>query len=752
MPGKMRHVVIAGEDYEVPEENYEALVGRLGKAGIQFGSPKQDEEATSGSMQPGGPPKSDDPVVASGRSAVFSEPDPTGAVGGGDDSGFRQWYGGVSKKLNLAPDPDDKEHYYDYRGFYDAMNRGEVKSPDQPGGHWDSKFKSPDHPRAFLLDPESGRYFDTETGKYTGGAKEAVPGDRMDRLNKTDLQDLSPDEWAEAKGGSDAPDKRPKWLRSLVSAFEGNEKRNAAVQSPFYGGMAHGLTMGTAKLLPGEAGENARKADEGFRSENPGLYRVGDSVGSLISPANFGGGSTVAQGAPLLARAVNAAKNVGTNALSSGVQEATRSYADADPELPAYDRAINALKTGARDAGLTAALGGALKLGGATVGAVSNLVSGGARGVADRARLHGGGISADDLGAYAQRNDLSTADARRQFVDNAERLVPPNTFVPRSAETIEKQYAPVLDELNTGINDRINQAQAAGARLPADTRAAAVAGLRSKARDAIATGYEAAGAPALLDVAGKVGAAARATTPQDVRTLKSGWDAQAFKGVPGTPESFTGKANLAAANQYRDILDDYVRQGGPDVYQGFRGLNDDYGVAATMHGGATRRALQQATSGGGESAALSGAGAIANRVVNNIPGAGLIPEAVANTAALTSRVFNAGGAVSNALSESGPAAVRNTQALLRKQPPPQQGQTDAYAQTELNGNSRGHLLQQNIERIMQTNPEALGPYRQQFENALDPSERVVIYERLARSKDDPEFQRSVMPLINGTRR
>lgn len=135
----------------------------------------------------------------------YVEPDPSGAVGGGAETAFQNWFADTSRKLDLSPDPNDPENYYDYRGFYDAMKRGEFKSPDQPGGHWPSVFKDPNHPRAYLLDPETGRYFDTTTGNYTGAGKEQVPWDRMQRLNQMDIQDLPRDQWLDAQSGADSP-------------------------------------------------------------------------------------------------------------------------------------------------------------------------------------------------------------------------------------------------------------------------------------------------------------------------------------------------------------------------------------------------------------------------------------------------------------------------------------------------------------------------------------------------------------------
>lgn len=84
------------------------------------------------------------------------------------DPEFMGWYGPLSKKLGIDADPDAPEHYYDYRGFYDAMKRGEAVSPDQPGGHFPSTYKTEGHPRTYL-DDGSGRVFDTRSAKYLTG-------------------------------------------------------------------------------------------------------------------------------------------------------------------------------------------------------------------------------------------------------------------------------------------------------------------------------------------------------------------------------------------------------------------------------------------------------------------------------------------------------------------------------------------------------------------------------------------------------
>jgi hypothetical protein len=67
------------------------------------------------------------------------------APGGWDqvkETQFRGWYDKVAKSAGINPDPDDPQHFYDYRAAYAAG----VKGPDKTG-HWPSEFKTEGHPR-----------------------------------------------------------------------------------------------------------------------------------------------------------------------------------------------------------------------------------------------------------------------------------------------------------------------------------------------------------------------------------------------------------------------------------------------------------------------------------------------------------------------------------------------------------------------------------------------------------------------------
>lgn len=60
------------------------------------------------------------------------------------EQAFQSWYAGHAKAQGLNPNPDDPQHFYDYRAAYRA---GATPSPD---GHWPSQFKLEGHPRMII--------------------------------------------------------------------------------------------------------------------------------------------------------------------------------------------------------------------------------------------------------------------------------------------------------------------------------------------------------------------------------------------------------------------------------------------------------------------------------------------------------------------------------------------------------------------------------------------------------------------------
>jgi hypothetical protein len=67
-----------------------------------------------------------------------------------DEQEFQSWYQTTSKDLGLHPNPDAKEHYYDYRGYWNALRNREVLPPQYQPEHrqirFPDEYKLPGHP------------------------------------------------------------------------------------------------------------------------------------------------------------------------------------------------------------------------------------------------------------------------------------------------------------------------------------------------------------------------------------------------------------------------------------------------------------------------------------------------------------------------------------------------------------------------------------------------------------------------------
>lgn len=63
------------------------------------------------------------------------------------DSGFDTWYKHVASTLGLNPNPDDPNHHYDYRGFYDevVVPSGNQYAVIPQGYHFPDAYKLPGH-------------------------------------------------------------------------------------------------------------------------------------------------------------------------------------------------------------------------------------------------------------------------------------------------------------------------------------------------------------------------------------------------------------------------------------------------------------------------------------------------------------------------------------------------------------------------------------------------------------------------------
>ncbi len=89
-----------------------------------------------------------------------------------DEGRFRAWYQQRARRLDLDPDPDAPEHFYDYRAAFAAGAEPDVS------GHWPSQFKREGHPRLIIdgVDTRTGqparpRYLSTDPGAGRPGSE-----------------------------------------------------------------------------------------------------------------------------------------------------------------------------------------------------------------------------------------------------------------------------------------------------------------------------------------------------------------------------------------------------------------------------------------------------------------------------------------------------------------------------------------------------------------------------------------------------
>lgn len=81
----------------------------------------------------------DEPPIFGGESQWTAE----------HEKAFQQWYSKMARLTGINPNPDDPEHYYDYRSAYRAGAVPQI-SPEDNRYHWPSAFKREGHPRLIL--------------------------------------------------------------------------------------------------------------------------------------------------------------------------------------------------------------------------------------------------------------------------------------------------------------------------------------------------------------------------------------------------------------------------------------------------------------------------------------------------------------------------------------------------------------------------------------------------------------------------
>lgn len=518
-------------------------------------------------------------------------------------------------------------------------------------------------------------------------------------------------------------------------------------------GALKGGTAGFDDELFGLAGfdpEAVREVHADAEKRSPWASRIGDVAGSLVLPVG-----KVAQGASWAAKVGMAALN---GALHGGLRGAGESEGE-DLEQRAID-ALAGAETGA-------AVGGAVGVGAAAVGGAlkgtANVLGKGA----DKSRLAAYGVGPEVLEAEAQRATaaaraggnraayVTPEEAGQSLVRDGEALVPPNRLAPISSGEYAKRFAGQADTLNTGIEDSIETAAQRGARMPEDPRGQVSRALYDSADDAHGSAYGAGQGDALSSVAHNIEQGRQQFTPQDIRAQKIGFDQNAFKGV-SREDSLAGEANLAAANEYRQMLQGFVGEGGEDVAEQFANESAMYGTAATLRESAAAQA-NKAAAGGGWVPGLVGAtgGAIAGGMLGGGLGlgagaaagyamrrgiAGNAADLGANVARMGQNAFEGGASGLNWVAQQAPTAAQQAASMYQGRRNDQRDESGPSGGETALDEGRG----QDAAYAVQVHPDVLGSYASQFD--LKDADKVsATYERLYAQDDN--FRRNIAPQI-----
>lgn len=520
------------------------------------------------------------------------------------------------------------------------------------------------------------------------------------------------------------PDFESHWYDDLLAPISGalpggalshaanNPGLNAGVQ-----GFAHGMTAGADQNIPAY-GDFVRGERQDAQQAAPGPYRAGDALGSLMSPANLTGG---------------VARQMG----GAAIQGATRSFSDANPDRSVGDRAGEAGLAGLASAGVAGAVSGGAKL----VGAGASAISSGARSVADRARNMGWGTPKDALEEFASQRGLAPNDALRTFVGEGEKIAPPNAITPRSPGSYQPQFAAGQQDAGQRIGQSIADAQAEGvASMDPNARSTLLRRFDTERDAAMTSGVN---REAYANALGKESEAVMRgpgfSTPQDLRQAKTAFGQNAYGSDPSIGEAASAQAADFGRSTVRDQLNDYMGQASPEIGQAFNQANRDYGVSSTLANATGARANAINTgAGGGIGTGLVG------QLGKMIPGGSLIPDAAANAGRAVQGATGAVGDAATGFGDNAPIGAMAGQQMGDKSAALRDWfQQKGVRIEDVPQQSRGNLLGNAAQQLLQTDPQSLGQWQQEIADAAGKGQEAL-NAVIVKLETDPQFRTGPM--------
>jgi len=547
-------------------------------------------------------------------------------------------------------------------------------------------------------------------------------------------------------------------------------------------GAVHGATMGTARLLPGEIGEQYRAWDDEQRTARPEDYAGGDLLGGVVSPANLlipGGAvaSTAGKTALQTAKAAGAkiAGDYAKNVAVAGLEGTVRSYSDANPEDRNLWSAVGDGATDATGAALLAAPGAYARHARDVLPVKADLNRVAATGAygsqMKRMAQNKGEDYVTHLGRAIEEHGLHKADPSKS------RLNPVN-WIPQGADTYANNAADLEKRALEGMKksedaiatlsaspavhttDIINdqRAKAAQTRRAWDPAGDAESQFRSQFADRI----EAGSTQALPVNAGQTASPLHYADWNDAleqrRYLDENIDWNKLGGYKGAGMEEQARREVAGdlRSELNSALDRGVSHGTVprQLANDWKGSRDDYALAAAVRDPSVARVFQEygnqkislpafafAGAAGdptGMAAQLGIAQAIKHR------GAGALADWQRGQSNVLSPIANG----LDTLKSFAPASA--TRAPVGAAVPTFNSRPEPEDKARMRDAGRGHMLADNVLRMVTENPAAMGSYIAAFNEAESPSDVEKIAELLARQNDD--FRERIYPqLIGGAR-
>lgn len=514
-------------------------------------------------------------------------------------------------------------------------------------------------------------------------------------------------------------------------------------------GFTHGATMhNDANMWDAvggrQYGDRIRSANAVGQNRSPNIYGTAEMLGGAVPTLAMGAAGLAGRAANGVGQLGRAVSNFGAQGLQGAIGGYARGYGDSDPDAPVAERGHDAAAQAEHDGILSSLVSGGASALGSAAGVAKDLWAS----ASDKARAAAVGFGGQDLKKIARDKGLDFVEENVGRLP--EQLGVTNRVIPQSASTYAKRFEDRAAQADQQIGQSTVDAEAQGVKGPGFIDKPGMVGKVRQAGNAVARGPlgdRDARAGAIENVASGM-AQQPISTPAELRALKSSLDSVAYpSALEGSSESIMGQAHKVGGDVARNQLRDAMGYALPETNQAFTQGNIDYGHAATMAGVSRDAAAQRYAGGGlmgnmGAAAVGAAAGAPFGQASTGAalglarPAYAAAQNYGADFGANMARGLEGGSGVGERLGN----AVANSPAGALGA-----GATPSDKSRQLAGESRGYLGAQAIEMVLQRNPEALGKYGPELQQAQkDGTLNGALYKLYMRDQD---FRQSVYPQI-----